>query len=368
MKPIPYVDLPTEHRFIKHQLLEAVGKVIDHGQFILGKEVEEFESKFAQLCGVKYAIGVNSGTDALILALKSLGIGQGDEVITPPNSFVASTSCIALTQATPVFVDVREDYNINPELIEQAITPRTRAILPVHLTGRPADMDPIMSIAEKHNIYVIEDSAQAIMAKYKDKSVGSIGTIGAFSLHPVKTLNACGDGGMITTNDSDLYETLKIFRNLGLKNRNECVLWGHNSRLDTIQAAMLLVKLQYLDEWTNKRIELSHFYQSELSNITGLVVPTDKHFEKAVYHTFVVLAEDRDRLVCYLNNRGIGTSIHYPTPIHKQSAMKNISASPLSFPVTEYQSNRILSLPIYPHLTESSQKYIAESIQQFYSN
>jgi len=368
MIPIPYVDLPTEHHSIKHQLLEAVGKVIDHGQFILGQEVEEFESKFAQLCGVKHAIGVNSGTDALILALKSLNIGQGDEVITPPNSFVASTSCIALTQATPVFVDVREDHNINPELIEQAITPRTKAILPVHLTGRPADMDPIMNIAEKHNIYVIEDSAQAIMAKYKDKPVGSIGTIGAFSLHPVKTLNACGDGGMITTNDSDLYETLKILRNLGLKNRNECVLWGHNSRLDTIQAAMLLVKLQYLDEWTNKRIELSHFYQRELSNISGLVVPTDKYFEKAVYHTFVVLAEDRDKLASYLSDKGIGTSIHYPIPIHKQAAMKNISTSPLSFPVTEYQSNRILSLPVYPHLTESSQKYIAESIHQFYSN
>ncbi len=227
---VPYVNIAAQHAVIKDKLLAAIGSVIDHGRFIMSAEVAEFEQKFAELCRVRYAVGVNSGTDALILSLKALGVGPGDEVITVPNSFIASTSCIALVGARPVFVDVCEDYNMDPSLLEQAITSRTRAILPVHLTGRPADMDPIIAVARAHGLYVIEDCSQAVCAEYKGRRVGSLGHIGCFSLHPLKTLNACGDGGVLTTNEDGMYEELKLLRNFGLRTRDECAMWGHNSR------------------------------------------------------------------------------------------------------------------------------------------
>ena len=222
---------------------------------------------------MRYAVGLNSGTDALILALKAIGIGPGDEVITVPNSFVSSTSCIALIGARPVFVDVCEDYNINAALIEQAITPRTRAILPVHLTGRPADMDPILEVARIYRLHVIEDCAQAVMAEYKGKRVGSFGLVGCFSLHPLKTLNACGDGGVLTTDDADLAEQFRILRNIGLKTRDDCVVWSGNSRLDTLQAAILLVKLHYLEVWTEKRRANARFYQEHLDGLSQVQIP-----------------------------------------------------------------------------------------------
>ena len=251
---IPYVTLAAQHVPMKTELLAAVARVFDHGNFILGPEVEEFEQRFAGLCQVNHAIAVNSGTDALVLALRALGIGPGDEVITVPNSFIASTSCIILAGARPVFVDVRGDYNLDPTLLEQVITPRTKAILPVHLTGRPADMNPIMAIAQQHGLQVIEDCAQAVLAEYQGQRVGSIGTIGCFSLHPLKTLNACGDGGILTTNDASLANSFKILRNIGLRTRDDCVVWTGNSRLDTLQAAILLVKLEYLERKRGQRV------------------------------------------------------------------------------------------------------------------
>jgi len=363
---VPYVNIARQHAVIKDKLLTAIGSVIDHGRFIMSEEVAEFERKFGALCGVRYAVGVNSGTDALILALKVLGVGPGDEVITVPNSFIASTSCITLVGARPVFVDVREDYNIDPSLVEQAITSRTRAILPVHLTGRPADMDPIMDLARAHGLYVIEDCSQAVCAEYKGRRVGSFGHVGCFSLHPLKTLNACGDSGALTTNDDGVNEQLKMLRNFGLRTRDECVVWGHNSRLDALQAAVLLVKLQYVQEWTEKRRANARFYQERLSNLPQLNVPAGKAYERAVYHTFVAQADWRDELRASLSERGVGTAIHYPIPIHLQKAAAGLGYGSGSFPVAERQAKRILSLPIYPELSSRQLEYVLECLESFY--
>ena len=363
---IPYVDIGRQHRFIKDELLGAIAKVIDRGDFILGEEVGEFEQRFAALCGIRFAIGVSSGTDALILALRVLGIGHGDEVITTPNSFVASTSCITFVGAIPVFVDVGDDYNLDPKKLPKAITSRTKAIIPVHLTGRPANMEPIVDTAQEHNLHVIEDCAQAILAEYKGQLVGSIGNIGCFSLHPLKTLSACGDGGMLTTNDENIYEQLKVLRNIGLKTRDDCVIWSGNSRLDTLQAAILLVKMKYLDEWTKKRRTNAKLYQQELADVPNIIIPVDKPYEKAVYHTFVIQAERRDELKQYLVDHGIGTSIHYPIPIHLQKAASKLGYSPGDFPITERQAKCILSLPIYPELSQAEIKYVAQTMKKFY--
>ncbi len=364
---VPYVNLAAQHSAIKERLLAAVGNVLDHGQFILGSEVGEFERQFADLCGVRYAVGVNSGTDALILALQALGVGPGDEVITVPNSFVASASCIALVGARPVFVDVGEDYNMKSDLIERAITPRTKAILPVHLTGRPADMDAIMEVAEARGLHVLEDCAQAVCAEYKGRRVGSVGSVGCFSLHPLKTLNACGDGGVLTTSDVGLHEDLKALRNHGLQNADRYDAWGHNSRLDTLQAAILLVKLEYVEEWTEKRRRNARLYQGSLAELDKVDVPLDMGHERAVYHTFVIQAEDRDALRSYLGERGIGTGVHYPVPIHLQKAAASLGYGPGSFPLAERQAERILSLPVYPELKEDQIEYVVDCVTSFYN-
>ena len=340
--------------------------MLDHGQFILGDEVDEFERLFAELCGTSYAVGVNSGTDALILSLKALGVGPGDEVITVSNSFVASTGCVALVGASPVFIDVREDYNMDPGLIEAAITEKTKAILLVHLTGRPADMDPIMEVARKHGLYVVEDSAQAVGAEYKGQRVGSFGDVGCFSLHPLKTLNACGDGGVLTTNDVSLYKDLKILRNLGLRTRDDCVVWGLNSRLDTLQAAILICKLDHMNEWTDKRRANAWFYQELLENVPQVICPVEKSYERSVYHTFVIQADRRDGLREYLSNSGIGTAIHYPIPIHLHKAAENLGYGVGSFPVTERQAGKILSLPVYPELLADQMEYVVTTLHNFY--
>lgn len=363
---VPYVNLPAQHSPIKEEMLEAISRVMDHGIFIMGQELDEFETQFAAVCGSEYAVGVNSGTDALILALKVLGVGPGDEVITPPNSFLASTSCITMLGAQPVFVDVRDDFNIDPELVEQAITPRTKAILPVHLTGRPADLDPIMAIAARHNLHVVEDCAQAIGAKYKKKTVGSFGDVGCFSLHPLKTLNACGDGGVLTTNDRSIYEQVKILRNHGLRSRDDCVIWSMNSRLDTIQAAILLVKLKYLNQWTEQRRHHAGVYQKLLADIQGVQIPIDQPHEHAVYHTFVIQAERRDQLQMFLSEKGIGSAIAYPTPIHLQEAAAHLNYPAGSFPVTELQASQILNLPVYGELQDDQLMYVANTVRMFY--
>ncbi len=363
---VPYMDLAGQNREIAEELLGSISKVLDHGMFILGDEVEEFEGHFAQLCGSRYAIGVNSGTDALVMALRVLGVGAGDEVITAPNSFVASAGAAVLAGASPIFADVLDDYNIDPDLVEKAITPLTKAIIPVHLTGRPADMDAILEVAQAHDIHVVEDAAQAVTAEYKGKRVGSFGAVGCFSLHPLKTLGACGDGGVLVTDDPEIHERLKWMRNLGLQTRDKCVEWSGNSRLDTLQAAILLVKLGHLDEWTEGRRSIAASYRRLLDGIDGVQAPGDKSYERAVYHTFVVQADRRDELKSYLAGQGIGTAVHYPTPIHLQPASAGLGYGQGSFPNVERQAGRVLSLPIYPGLEEWQVEYVSGAIREFY--
>lgn len=363
---IPYVNLAAQHASLKEEILEAIGPVLERGQFILGKEVEEFERRFAQACGTRFAVGLNSCTDALVLSLRVLGIGPGDEVITPANSFIATATSIILAGARPVLVDACDDYNIDPSQIEKAITPKTKAILPVHLTGRPANMDPILAIAKSRGLFVLEDGAQAVLAQYRGRTVGSFGNVGCFSLHPLKNLAACGDGGVITTNDETIYERFKLMRNLGLRNRDNCEMWSGNSRLDTLQAAILLAKWPYLEKWTEGRRFNAGYYYQGLSGVPQVKVPRDEPHERSVYHTCIIQAQRRDELKAYLAQKGIETGIHYPIPIHLQKAAVDFGYGPGSFPVTERQARMILSLPVYPELTTENLDYIIKTIKEFY--
>jgi len=363
---IPYVDLGGQHTLIKEEILKAIEKVLVKGQFILGEEVREFERSFAELCGSKFVVGVNSGTDALIMALRVLGIGKGDEVITVANSYITTASCIVCAGATPVFIDVKSDYTMDPALLEGAITKNTKAIIPVHLTGRPADMQAILEITKKYNLHVIEDAAQAVCTEYNGKRVGSFGDIGCFSFHPLKTLNACGDSGALVTDNQELYEKSVLLRNSGIYGRNYCGAWSSNSRLDTLQAAILLVKMKYIYQWTQSRRENAKIYQEILGGIDQVQFPVDRAHEKSVYHTFVIQADDRDRLQNYLEEQGVGTRIHYPTPIHFQEVAKDLGYPEGSLPVTENLSKRILSLPVYPEVGAENIRYIANCILEFY--
>jgi dTDP-4-amino-4,6-dideoxygalactose transaminase len=363
---IPYVDLAAQHRPLKAEILEAVGRVIDSGQFILGEELERFEKEFAESCAAKYAVGVNSGTDALILALKCLGIKPGDEVITAPNSYLASASCVALAGAVPKFADVRDDLNLDPAALLDKITPRTRAIIPVHLTGKPAPMKELLAIAQAKGLEVIEDAAQAAGASLDGKPVGTFGKIGCFSLHPLKNLNACGDGGMLTTNDEKIYQHLRLLRNHGQPNRNDCLEFSLVTRLDTVQAAILRTKLKRLPAISARRRENAEQYRRRLKDCSRLRCPTDGPGEFCVYHTFVVQADKRDELAKHLEKAGIGTAIHYPVPIHLMTVGRRMGHREGDFPVCERQAGRILSLPIHPELTAAQIDEVADAILDFY--
>lgn len=363
---VPYVDLAWQHRRLRGELLAAVGRVLDSGRFILGAEVEAFERRLAELCGTRYAVGVGSGTDALILALRCLGIGPGDEVITVPNSFVATASAIVQAGATPVFADVGEDCNINPGLIEGALTERTRAVLPVHLTGRPADMRAIGEVARAHGLRIVEDAAQAIGARYEGRPVGSFGAAAAFSLHPLKNLSAAGDGGAITTDDSRLYEKLLRARSHGLRDRDHCAAWERSSRLDAIQAALLRVKMDHLAEWTEARRGNAAFYRRRLEGCVE--VPAERPHEHAVYHTFVIQAERREELRAYLRRRGVETKVHYPIPIHLQEAARPLGYRRGDFPVAERQARRMLSLPVGPELSARQRDHVVRCIAEFHAS
>ncbi|MFQ5732235.1 MAG: DegT/DnrJ/EryC1/StrS family aminotransferase [Planctomycetaceae bacterium] len=363
---VPYVDLAGRLAPLKERLLEAVGKVLDHGQFVFGSELREFEKRFAAACGVPYAVGVNSGTDALILALRALGVGPGDEVITAPNSYVATAAAIALTGARPVPADVGDDMNIDPEQIEAKIGPRTKALLPVHLTGRPAEMDAILDIARRCGLFVVEDAAQAVLAEYGGRRVGSFGDAGAFSLHPLKTLGCCGDGGVITTRDESLYKSLCRLRNLGLEDRDHSRTWSGNSRLDSMQAALLLVIMDSLDGWTDRRRENARFYLEALADVPGLILPGESDRERCVYHTFIIRADRRDELQQFLKSRGVEAPVHYPVPIHLHPAAAGLGHGRGAFPKAETQADRILTLPIHSLLTREQREHVSRSIREFY--
>jgi len=364
--PVKYVDLARQYEGILPEVVKAVEQVLKSGNFILGPQVKKLEEDFARYCNAKYAVGVANGTDALILAMKALGIGAGDEVIVPPNSFLASASSVVLVGAKPVFVDVCEDFNINPTLIEKAITKKTKAIMPVHLTGRPCDMDSIMDIAKKHGIQVIEDCAQAVGAEYRKRKVGSFGIAGCFSFHPLKNLAAAGDGGIITTSDEKVYKRLLTARNHGLKSRDECEFWSINSRLDEIQAAILNVKMKHIDRWNDMRRKNAEYY---INCLSGLVeVPREKPFERSVYHTFIVKTDRRGEMKAFLEDKGIETKIHYPIPIHLQQAAKSLGYNEESFPETARQRDTMLSLPIYSEMSRDMQDEVIAGIKEFKSN
>jgi len=363
---VKYIDLPKQAH-AEDMIKDIKTLLLSTGQYTLGPQVQEFETKFAQLCKVDYAVGLNSGTDALFFSMKILGIGPGDEVITAPNSFISTAAAIANTGAKPAFADVNNEYNIDPELIENAITPDTKAIIPVHLTGSPSDMPRIMAIAEKHGLYVIEDAAQAIGASIDRKPIGSFGIAGCFSLHPLKNLNVWGDGGAVTTNDKKLFEQVKLLRNHGLKNRDECALFGYNSRLDTLQAIVAIRLMDDLDMITNTRIRNAGIYDDALADMSEhITIPPRKKNVKQVFHTYVIQAKDRDGLYRHLLENGIEVKVHYPIPIHIQEACQYLGYKEGDFPVCEAQARSILTLPVHQHLTDSQLAYVIETIKKFY--
>lgn len=360
---VKLLDLNRQHEKIKERLDTAVQKVFEHGLFILGPEVKELEQKVAVYTGSKYGIGVASGTDALLIALRATGIKPGDEVITSNYSFFASASVISRIGARPVFVDIdKETYNIDTAKIEAAISPKTKAIIPVHLFGQVADMDEIMDIAKKNNLTVIEDAAQAIGAKYKEKKAGSIGDFGCFSFYPSKNLGGVGDGGMITTGDDRFDEDSRMFRLHGWKKKYRPIEIGYNSRLDTLQAAILLVKLDYLDEWHVGRQNHARRYDEAFAG-TRIITPTAKDHNFHIYNQYTIAVENRDDLLQVLKEKEIGHDIYYPVPFHLLECYKDLDYKKGDFPVSEWASDNVVSIPVYPEMTDEEQDEVIEVVK-----
>ena len=348
---IPFLDLKSPYLELKEELDAAYQRVMESGWYILGKEVESFESDFAAYCETKHCIGVGNGLEALHLIVRAYGIGAGDEVIVPANTYIATWLAVTHAGATPVPVEpVENTYNIDPSKIERAITPKTKAILVVHLYGQPADMDPINALARKHGLKVIEDCAQAHGARYKGRRAGGLGDAAGFSFYPGKNLGALGDGGAVTTNDPELAERIRVLRNYGsqIKYHNEVV--GFNSRLDELQAALLRVKLTRLDDWNDRRRQVAAQYLKELSSQQNLTLPYAPEWAEPVWHLFVVRHKQRDALQKSLNDAGIGSVIHYPIPPHLQPAYDSLNLKEGAFPISERMAKEVLSLPMGPHL------------------
>lgn len=361
---VPYVNFPQQFAESREETLAAVEAVFKRGDFILGGDVNEFEAEFASFCGVKHAIGVANGTDSLIMCMRAIGVGPGDEVITTSNSWISSASSIALIGATPVFVDVAHDQNMDPALLEEAITPKTKCIMPVHLTGRSARMVEILTIAKKHGIAVLEDAAQAIGATSGGIKAGAGGLFSSFSLHPLKNLNAAGDAGIITTNSAEMAKNLKMWRNHGMRNREEIDFWGYNSRLDTVQAAILRPRLRNLGAVIERRRAIAKRYIAGLADVVECPVERDDEFH--TYHVFVVQVDRRPELQAFLDKREIETKIHYPIPIHLQKAAEGLGYKKGDLPVTERQADRILSLPVNQYLKDEQVDHVIASIREFY--
>lgn len=361
---INMVDLKKQYASIKNEIDAAIKDVVESTQFIMGRKVSEFESACAGYLGVKHAIACASGTDALQIAMMALDIKPGDEIITTPFTFVATAETIALLGAVPVYVDILNDtYNIDPSKIEAAITPRTRAIIPVHLYGQAADLDPILEIAKKHKLYVIEDAAQAFGTEYKGKKVGSIGTIGATSFFPSKNLGAYGDAGMVFTQDDKLAEKISMIAAHGSKERYVHEILGLNSRMDALQAAILNVKLQYIDQWNKARANNARLYTENLKD-ADVVTPFKADFSTHIYHQFSIRVKDRKGLQEFLSSREIPTAVHYPIPLHQQPAFVDESKS-FNLPVAETVAREIISLPMYPELSQEEIEYVAKAITEF---
>ncbi|MFB0534201.1 MAG: DegT/DnrJ/EryC1/StrS family aminotransferase [Anaerolineae bacterium] len=362
---IPVFGLKDQYNAIKGEVNEAVARVLESGWFILGQEVEAFEREFAAYCGLSHGIGVGSGTEALHLALLACGVGEGDEVITVPHTAVATVAATELTGARPVFVDIDPaSYTIAPDQLESRITARTRAVIPVHLYGQAADLDPVLDIAQRHGLTVVEDCAQAHGTVYKGRRVGSFGRVACFSFYPTKNLGAYGDGGMVVTDDGALAQKVRLLRQYGWKKRYVSSLKGLNSRLDELQAAILRVKLRHLDEWNEARRARARLYDELLAG-SGVATPIEMDYGRHVYHLYVVRCPHRNELRNHLAERGVGTAIHYPVPIHLQEAYRDLGYQRGDFPVTEACADEILSLPMYPDLREDEVREIAELVKEY---
>ena len=364
---VPFVDLQQRYEEEKTELLACVDRVLKQGHFILTQEVNEFEEAAQKYIGVKHVIGLNSGTDALMMALWAHGVGKGDEVITTPISFVASTSSIIHVGAKPVYVDVRDDQIIDPTKIEAAITPHTKAILPVHWIGRVADMDAIMEIAHRHNLIVIEDAAQTMGAYWKEKHAGSFGHAAAFSAHPLKNLNALGDGGFMSTNDDEVARKVKLYRNHGLESRDNVTMYGVNSRLDSLNAEILKFRLTRLKSVVDRRRRNVEIY-TKIIKQGPIVIPPEVSHEHNSYVMFITQADNRDRLKEYLASLGIETLVYYGAALHLHKAAANLGYKKGDFPIAEKQCERVLALPHHQHLTEEQITFVAESVNKFYGS
>jgi len=367
----PFLDLKAEYAAMKEEIRAAVDRVLESQQFIMGPQVRGLEAEVATLVGCRFAVGCASGSDALLLALMALGVDSGDEVITPPFTFVATAGSIARLKAKPVFVDIDpETYNLDAKQLESAITSRTKAIMPVHLFGLPAEMETITRIARAHGVPVIEDAAQSIGSQYQGKSVGNIGEFGSFSFFPSKNLGGAGDGGMITTNDPKFADRLTVLREHGSRKKYQYDLLGMNSRLDSLQAAILLVKLKYLDGFTKARQRNADRY-GELFKQAGLgkwiSLPAQPEGRRHVYNQYVIRAQKRDQFRDHLLARGIPTEIYYPSPLHLQPAFANLGYGPGAFPKAEDASRHVLALPVFPQMTEEQQKIVVEATAGFFA-
>jgi dTDP-4-amino-4,6-dideoxygalactose transaminase len=364
---VPFLDLKIQYESIKQEIAVGVQSVLDNTAYILGKYVVEFEQEFATAHDVRHCIGLSSGTDAIHLALWTLQAQSGDEVIVPANTFIASAWGATLCGAQPVFVDCHpESYDIDPAKVEAAITKKTRAIVAVHLYGQPADMQPLKEIASRHNIHLVEDAAQAHLAEYKGKKVGGIGISAAFSFYPGKNLGAYGEAGALTTNDNEIARKARMFRDQGQSEKYHHDSYGHNYRMEAIQGAVLGVKLKYLPQWTEQRRAVAAKYRQLLGDLEQVSLPKEMPYAKHVYHLFVIRARRRDDLKAFLEQKGIGTGLHYPIPLHLQKAFQHLGYKKGDFPVAEKAADEILSLPMYPELTDQQIEYVCDSIREFY--
>lgn len=356
-----------EEQFKDYEVIfRKIAEVVKTGDYTLGQAVKEFEEKFATVLGARYGIGVNSGTDALFLSLKAIGVGPGDEVITAPNTFIATVGAIAASGARPVFVDITDEFVINPDLIEEAITSRTKAIMPVHYAGVPADMDRIMAIAHRHGLPVIEDACQGISATLNGKCAGTFGLTGGFSLHPLKNLNVWGDSGVIITDSGEIRDRLILLRNHGLRTRDEVDLFGYNSRLDSVQAAVGNHLIKDISWITETRIKWAQRMDAALAELAGYVtVPKRRPGKRYVHHLYMFMAKNRDSLLSFLMQNGIEAKIHYPIPLHLQRCAAHLGYKEGDFPVTEAQAKAIITLPVHQHLKEDQVDYMIQKLKEF---
>ncbi len=364
---VPFNDLRLLHSQLKREILDSIDNIIDNSSFILGPGVRNFENDFASAIGVKHCTGVSSGTDANHLALWANGIGPGDEVIIPANTFIATAWGVTLCGATPVFADCESDsYNIDPADVERKITSKTKAVVPVHLFGQTADMDSIKSLCNSKNILVLEDAAQAHFAEYKGKIAGSLSLAASFSFYPGKNLGAIGEAGALTTNSDELDSKFRLLRDHGSEKKYYHNEFGHNYRMDGIQGAVLGIKLRHLKEWTELRRKAAKFYDSQLSGIEGLITPSEMPYAKHVYHLYVIKCPKREQLIQFLGENGISTGLHYPVPLHLQECFSSLGHKAGDFPQTEELANNCVSLPLYPGITEEQLGYVCEKIKHFF--